>query len=219
MFNAPLLAAVIDIIHYVLICFCYLPSLTLQQHKRWSVFFFFRSRVIWRAIFRAVAEHRAWCCCCCCSSYLSSTNRSCLGLSIFISSVFSPQSSCFFFWAPLRLVSSSQVFPWFHIFFLFFHSLFDLWIIDQSRREVIACTAVNPGSWIGCGSHRLDFDWCRSGGLLHDGSKGKETQTHVREFSGLYILGWWLKQLFRPFNPCASTSTARWFQHTFQRPI
>lgn len=47
MFNAPLLAAVIDIIHYVLICFCYLPSLTLQQHKRWSVFlFFFRSRVI-----------------------------------------------------------------------------------------------------------------------------------------------------------------------------
>lgn len=41
MFNAPLLAVVIDIIHYVLICFCYLPSLTLQQHKRWSVFLFF----------------------------------------------------------------------------------------------------------------------------------------------------------------------------------
>lgn len=54
---------------------------------------------------------------------------------------------------------------------------------------MIASTAVNPGAWIGCSSPRLDFDWCRPGGLLYDGSKGKETQTHVREFSGLYILG------------------------------
>lgn len=53
---------------------------------------------------------------------------------------------------------------------------------------MIAYTAVNPGSWIGCGSPRLDFDWRRPGGLLHDGSKGKETQTHVREFSGFCLL-------------------------------
>lgn len=93
-----------------------------------------------------------------------------------------------------------------------------MWIIDQHRSEVIACTAVNPGSWIGCGSPRLDFDWRRLGGLLHDGSKGKETQTHVREFSGLCILDW-LKQLLRSSNPCASTNTSGWLQCTFQKPV
>lgn len=115
---------------------CYLPSLTLQQHKRCSALFFFflfRSRVIWRAIYRAVAEHRAWCCCCCCccSSYLSLplTAPALVSPSLF-PLCFLPAVILFFFffWAPLRLVSSSQVFPRFHVFFfrLFFHSLFDV---------------------------------------------------------------------------------------------
>lgn len=180
--------------------------------------FFFRSRVIWRAIYRAVAEHRAWCCCCCCSSYLSLplTAPALVSPSLF-PLCFLPAVILFFLSSPSPRVFLSG-FPSVPRFFFFSFILSLMWIIDQHRSEVIAYTAVNPGSWIGCGSPRLDFDWRRPGGLLHDGSKGKETQTHVREFSGLCILDW-LKQLLRSSNPCASTNTSRWLQWTFQKPV
>lgn len=112
---------------------------------------------------------------------LSSTNRSCLGLSIFISSVFSPCSIWLFLSSPSPGVFLSG-FPSVPCFFFFYFILSLMRIIAQSRREVIASTAVTPDAWIGCGSPRLDFEWCRRGGLLHDGSKGKETQMHVRVF-------------------------------------
>ena len=55
------------------------------------------SREIWRAIYRSLPEHQAWCCCCC--SYLSrllTTPASVsLCLSIFIFSLFCPALLCF----------------------------------------------------------------------------------------------------------------------------
>lgn len=53
---------------------------------------------------------------------------------------------------------------------------------------MIACIAVNPGSGIGCGSPRLILTGADPEGFAQ-WFKGKETQTHVRQFSGLYILG------------------------------
>ena len=47
-------------------------------------------------------------------------------------------------------------FSWFLVFFSFLRFSIHL-IIDQSRREVIACIAVNLGSWIGCGSPRFQL--------------------------------------------------------------
>lgn len=138
---------------------------------------------------------------------LSSTNRSCLGLSIFISSVFSPRSHLVFFFlsspSPRVFLSGFPSVPRF-FFLIFFHSLFDVnyWSEQKGGDCLYSC---KPGllDWMQLSS---SWFWLVQTRRAFARSKGKETQTHVREFSGLYILGW-LKQLLCSLNPCTSTNS------------
>lgn len=81
------------------------------------------SREIWRAIYRSLPEHQAWCCCCCFVS-LSSLNHSCFCLSIvmFLLSISSVVSIS---WTSFLLMSSPDFLnPLF--LYRFFIACFDL---------------------------------------------------------------------------------------------
>lgn len=131
-------------------------------------FFFFRSRVIWRAIYRAVAEHRAWCCCCCCSSYLSLplTAPALVSPSLF-PLCFLPAVILFFLSSPSPRVFLSG-FPSVPRFFsLFFHSLFDVnyWSAQKRGDCLHSCKPRLldwmrlPSAWFWLAQTRRAFAW------------------------------------------------------------
>lgn len=149
---------------------------------------------------------------------LSSTNRSCLSLSIFISYVFSPcshlvlPSSPFASCLPLRFSLGSTF-----LLFIFFHSLFDVNYWSEQKGGDWTHNR-RPGllDWM-----RLSLTWfwlVPTWRAFTRWFKRKGNTNTCNSSSGWYILGE-KKQLLRYCHPWAFTTTSQWLHYTVQRLV
>lgn len=96
------------------------------------------SREIWKAIYRSLPEHQAWCCCRC--SYLSLLLTTPASVSLSLHLCLFPLLFLFFvFWAPFLLMSSSPTVSQSSVSISFVHCL--LWcklLIRAEGRRLVA---------------------------------------------------------------------------------
>lgn len=84
------------------ICLCLWISVCSSISRRVAF-----SREIWRAIYRSLPEHQAWCCCCCFYLSLLLTTPASVSLSLSPSLYVPPSFPVLFvFWAPFLVISS-----------------------------------------------------------------------------------------------------------------
>lgn len=116
------------------ICFCLWISVCSSISRRVAF-----SREIWRAIYRSLPEHQAWCCCCC--FYLSLLLTTPASVSLALSPSLHVPSSfpvLFVFWAPFLVMSSL-----FSVNLLFQHRFF------TGSLHVNYWLKQNGGDWCG----------------------------------------------------------------------